>query len=171
MLKKIAERSGGESGGIFAIVAAKYNPQFTDALVKSARRELKAGGAERVEVIRVPGAFEVPAVAARLAQAFNPRFDAVICFGAILRGETTHAQQIADSVSYALADIQVRTGVPIIHGVLLFENEEQARVRCLGKEHNRGIEAARVALEMAVTMQKVEKYVSLSSPKLKARVD
>lgn len=170
MLKKIAERSERKDGGIFAIVAAKYNPQFTDALVKRARAELKAGGADRIEVIRVPGAFEVPVVAARLAQAFNPQFNAVICFGAILRGETTHAQQIADSVSYALADIQVRTGVPVVHGVLLFENEDQARVRCLGKEHNRGVEAARVALEMAATMQKLEKFVSLGGPNLNAKM-
>jgi 6,7-dimethyl-8-ribityllumazine synthase len=139
-------------------VAAKYNPEFTDALVKSARRELESAGAEIIEIIRVPGSFEVPVVAAKLSEAVNPRFDAIICFGAILRGATTHAQQIADGVSYALAELQVRSGIPIVHGVLLFENIEQARVRCLGKEHNRGIEAARVALEMCDVMRGLQRY-------------
>jgi 6,7-dimethyl-8-ribityllumazine synthase len=158
MLKRIADRKGTERGGRFAIVAAKYNPEFTDALVRSARSELKTGGAEAIEVIRVPGAFEVPVAAAKLARAENPPFDGIICFGAILRGETTHAQQIADAVSFALAELQVLSGVPVIHGVLLFENLEQARVRCLGKKHNRGIEAARVALEMAGVMRRLEKF-------------
>jgi 6,7-dimethyl-8-ribityllumazine synthase len=152
MLRKIAKATV-KKGGNFAIVAAKYNPEFTDALVNSAQAELKAGGASVIEIIRVPGSFEVPVVAAKLAEARSPRFDASICFGAILRGETTHAQQIADGVTNALAELQVRSGVPIIHGVLLFENAAQARVRCLGKEHNRGIEAARVALEMAEVMR------------------
>ncbi len=157
MLKKIAKRTG-RGNGTFAIVAAKYNPEFTDALVKFARAELKSAGVIGLEVIRVPGSFEVPVVAAKLAQATQPRFDAIICFGAILRGKTTHAQQIADGVSFALAELQIRSGVPIIHGVLLFENEEQARIRCLGREHNRGIEAARVALEMAEIMRGLERF-------------
>jgi 6,7-dimethyl-8-ribityllumazine synthase len=158
MLKKIAKRTATPAGGNFAIVAARYNPAYTDALVRSAKAELKAGGAERIETIRVPGSFEVPVVAARLVRATAPRFDAIICFGAILRGQTTHAQQIADAVSFALARLQVQSGIPVIHGVLLFENDEQARVRCLGREHNRGIEAARVALEMAAVMRGLEKF-------------
>jgi 6,7-dimethyl-8-ribityllumazine synthase len=157
MLKKIAQPGKSSTGGNFAIVAARYNTLFTDALVRSARLELKAAGCARLEIIRVPGAFEIPVVAARVARSLEPRFDAIICFGAILRGETTHAQQIADSVSFALAELQLRSGVPVVHGVLLFENEAQARVRCLGREHNRGLEAARVALEMAAVMKKLEK--------------
>ena len=105
----------------------------------------------------MPGSFEVPVVAAELAR--SKRFDVVICFGAILRGATTHAQQIADAVSDALVRIQVDSGVPIIHAVLLFENEEQANARCFGGEHNRGIEAARAAVEMAEVMRQVRKAV------------
>ena len=137
-------------GGRFAIVAARYNPKFTDALVRFAKKELANAGAEKVEVARVPGAFETPVVAARLAYSGN--FDAVICFGAILRGATTHADHIAVGVTNALAQLAVDSGVPIIHGVLLFENEDQARERCLNAETNRGIEAARTALEMARVM-------------------
>jgi 6,7-dimethyl-8-ribityllumazine synthase len=152
MLKKIAKRSQS-TGGSFAIVAAKYNSEYTNALVESAQAELKSSRASRIQVIRVPGSFEVPVVAAKLAR--GKKFDAIICFGAILRGQTTHAQQIADAVSQGLMQIQVETGVPVIHGVLLFENEHQARERCFGVEHNRGLEAARVALEMAAVMKDV----------------
>jgi 6,7-dimethyl-8-ribityllumazine synthase len=152
MLKKIARARGKQAGGRFAIVAAKYNPRYTDALVKFARSELQAGGADLIEVVRVPGAFEVP-VAARGLLLREPPFDAVLCFGAILRGATTHAQHIAEAVTSALGDMQVSFGIPLIHGVLLFENEEQAEERCFGREHNRGIEAARTALEMCRVMR------------------
>lgn len=157
MLKPIAKRASRpmrpSTGARYAIVAAKYNPQYTDALLDSALEEMRACGAKNIEVVRVPGAFETPAVAARLAN--SGRFDAIICFGAILRGATTHAQQIADGVSLALAQLQIQTGVPIVHAVLLFENEKQAKERCFGTKHNRGIEAARVAVEMAEVMQRL----------------
>lgn len=153
MLKKIAKETNGS--GRFAIVAAKYNSKYTGALVRAAKAELTAGGADRVEVVRVPGSFEIPAVAARLAHASKTEWDAIICLGVILRGATTHAQHIADAVSIALANLQIHTGKPIIHGVLLFENDDQARVRCLAREHNRGIEAARTALEMARVIRRL----------------
>src|SRR5688500_20270543 len=114
MLKKVSERAsrGNRAGGNYAIVAAKYNSRYTDALVKSAKTELRAGGAECIEVVRVPGSFEVPAVARVFALSTTPRFDAVLCFGTILRGATTHAQQITDAVSQALAELQILHGIP-----------------------------------------------------------
>lgn len=145
MLKKIAQPAPGLSNAHYAIVAATYNREYTDALVESARRELQGA---RVEVIRVPGSFEIPAVAARLALMRKLRFEAIICFGVILQGKTSHAQNIAESVSNALALLQVQTQRPIVHGVLHFENEQQARERCFGTEHNRGTEAARTAMKM-----------------------
>lgn len=147
MLKAIRKVSTTRKGARFAIVAARYNPKFTDALVRFAKKELTAAGAAKIEVVRVPGAFETPVVAARLA--YSGEYDVVICFGAILRGATTHADHIAVGVTNALAQLQIDSGVPIIHGVLLFENEDQARERCLNTETNRGIEAAHTALEMA----------------------
>jgi 6,7-dimethyl-8-ribityllumazine synthase len=161
MLKKIRPRTRAR-GGVFAIVAAKYNSRYTDALVRSARAELRAGGAASIEVVRVPGSFEVPVVARELALRSEPAFDAILCFGAILRGATTHAQHIAEAVSHALADLQVHYGVPIVHGVLLFENETQAEERCFGSRHNRGIEAARVALEMKKVMEKARESSRLN---------
>lgn len=156
MLRKIAAGKRTE-GGNFAIVAARYNPKYTDALVSAARAELRKGAATHIEVVRVPGSFEVPVVAATLAKR---GFDAIICLGAIFQGATSHARNIADGVSVALANLQIKTGIPMIHGVLLFENEEQARVRCLGREHNRGTEAARTALEMAEVMRSLRKKFS-----------
>ena len=141
-----------------AIVAAKYNSRYTDALVESARHELGEGGITRVEVIRVPGSFEIPVVASRLTKTNDPQFEAIICFGAIFQGETTHATSIGDAVSHSLAALQVESGKPVIHGVFVFQNEEQAEVRCLGAEHNRGVEAARTAIEMIRVMRALQNF-------------
>lgn len=143
MLKKI-RKGNAATGGRFGIIAAQYNGKFTNALVRFAKAELAA--ADEVAVFRVPGSFEIPVVAGRLAH--SGEFDAVICFGVILRGATTHADHIAIGVTNALAQLQIDSGIPIIHGVLLFENEEQAQQRCLNPDTNRGIEAARTAIEM-----------------------
>jgi 6,7-dimethyl-8-ribityllumazine synthase len=136
----------------FAIVASRYNARYVDALLRAARRELARAGARRVQVVRVPGAFEIPAVAAALAASPEDRFAAILCLGVIFQGETTHARHIGDAVSHALVELQIRHELPVIHGVYLFDDEAQARVRCLGAKHNRGIEVAQTALEMARVM-------------------
>ncbi len=151
MLKKISQRKARRVGSRFAIVASRYNARYVDAMVRAARRTLQSAGGS-VEVVRVPGAFEIPVVAARLAAG---GFDALICLGVILRGATTHAQHIGEAVTAALVLIQVNQLVPVIHEVLLLENEEQARERCLSPRHNRGIEAAQTALEMAATLRRL----------------
>lgn len=120
-------------------------------MVRAAQAELKRAGAT-VKVVRVPGAFEIPAVAAKLAVGETGKFSAIICLGVIFQGQTSHAQHIGWGVTHALAQIQVQQRLPVIHGVFVFEKEEHAKVRCLGRKHNRGREAAHTALEMARVM-------------------
>jgi 6,7-dimethyl-8-ribityllumazine synthase len=146
-----ARRRAGAAGR-FAIVASQYNRRYVDAMLRAARGELTRAGVVSIKVVRVPGAFEIPVVAARLAAKAMPRFSAIICLGVIFRGETTHAQHIGEAVGLALARVQIEHTTPIIHGVYLFENEEQARVRCLSARHGRGVETARTALAMARVM-------------------
>jgi len=126
-----------------------------DGMLAPAVRELKRARARRIKVVRVPGAYEIPVVAARLLRA-GQAFAGIICLGVIIRGETAHAGQIGDAVSASLARLQIEHGVPVIHEVLLLENEAQARARCLAKTHNRGAEAAQTALEMARVMASLE---------------
>ncbi len=149
-------------GARFAIVASRYNSEYVDAMLRAANAELKRAGAAEVDVVRVPGAYEIPVVVAKLARksaetasprsAGAPPFAAIICLGVILRGETVHAAHIGEAVSRALMEIQLRHEVPVSHEVLLLENREQARARCLDPKHNRGAEAAQTALAMAKVM-------------------
>jgi 6,7-dimethyl-8-ribityllumazine synthase len=152
MLRKIQSKQIAARGGAFAIVASKYNARYVDAMLRAAQSELKRAGA-KVQVVRVPGAYEIPVVAAKLARTTTPPLSGIICLGVILRGATTHAQHIGEAVSDALAQIQITHEIPVIHEVLLLENEQQARERCLSRTHNRGLEAAQTALEMARVMK------------------
>jgi 6,7-dimethyl-8-ribityllumazine synthase len=156
MLKPVKTKTARASGGTFAIIASRYNAKFVDAMLRAAKAELLRAGA-KVQVVRVPGAYEIPVVAAKLARAsritHHASLSAIICLGVIVRGETVHAAHIGDAVSRALMQIQLETGIPVIHEVLLLENVEQARVRCLDRKHNRGTEAAQTALEMTRVMK------------------
>jgi 6,7-dimethyl-8-ribityllumazine synthase len=153
MLKSVKRKSLRANQATFAIVASQYNARYVDAMLKAAKGELRRAGAKTVQVIRVPGAYEIPVVAARLAR--EGSISAIVCLGVILRGETAHAVHIGEAVSQALMQIQLRYEIPVIHEVLLLDNEEQARVRCLGRKHNRGTEAAQTALAMAQVMEKL----------------
>jgi 6,7-dimethyl-8-ribityllumazine synthase len=154
MLQKIERRSGGLRGLDFAIVASKYNARYVDAMLRAARTELQRAKAN-VEIVRVPGAYEIPLAALRLGRQRQGELAGIICLGVILRGETVHAEHLGREVSRALMNIQLRLEIPVIHEVLLLENEEQARARCLGGKFNRGAEAAQTALEMARMMKKL----------------
>ena len=158
MLKPIQSRKFRAGDSQFAIVASQYNAPYVDAMLRAARTQLKRAGVRRIRIVRVPGAFEIPVVTAKLARTANDAssdatLSAIICLGVILRGETTHAAHIGEAVSRALMEIQLRYEVPVIHEVLLLESEAQARVRCLGRTHNRGAEAAQTALAMAQVME------------------
>ena len=162
MLRKNPELKTEMSNGSFAIVASRYNAHYVDAMLRAAKAELWRADVSRIQIVRVPGAYEIPVVAARLAKSaarttdYASRLSAIICLGVILRGETVHAAHIGEAVSRALMEIQLRHEIPVIHEVLLLENEEQARVRCLNATHNRGAEAAQAALAMARVMKKLD---------------
>ncbi|MGA7275987.1 MAG: 6,7-dimethyl-8-ribityllumazine synthase [Candidatus Udaeobacter sp.] len=132
----------------FYIVASEFNGQYVEALVDHAINELRALTPNaKISLYRVPGAFEIPVVVRELA-GWN-KADAVIACGVILQGETNHAQNLSRSVTDALQRIAVEQAVPVINVVLSFDNEDQARVRCLEDRINRGTEAARAAVEIA----------------------
>ncbi len=155
MLTPLKPKSVQAYEASFAIVASRYNARYVNAMVRAAKAQLKRAGARQIRVLRVPGAYEIPIVAARLAQSAHhapARPSAIICLGVILRGQTVHAAHIGEAVSHALMQIQLQCLVPVIHEVLLLENEDQARARCLSRTHNRGAEAAQTALAMARLM-------------------
>jgi 6,7-dimethyl-8-ribityllumazine synthase len=132
----------------FHIVASRFNGQYVDGLVNHAMEELGALAPNASTAIhRVPGSFEIPVVVRKLVAQGEP--DAIIACGVILQGETDHAQNLSRSVTDALQRIAIEHGVPVINAVLSFDNENQARARCLENKINRGTEAARAAVEIA----------------------
>ena len=149
MLKASSRNDPLRTDGRFAIVCSKYNAEYTEPMLAAARSVLEAAGASAVEVVRVPGAFEIPVAASALARRGRPALRAILCLGVIWRGETSHADQIGGAVTRALMEIGIETGVPCIHEVLTVANRAQARRRCIDPETNRGIEAAHAALEIS----------------------
>ena len=155
MLKKAAKtKAKGAGGRRIAIVASRYNAKYVNAMLRAAKVELGKAKAI-VEVVRVPGAFEIPAVTSALAMRLVKPVDAIVCLGVILRGETTHAEHIGQAVTDALMQLQVDHTLPVIHEVLLLENVDQAKKRCLDSSHNRGVEAAQTAVEMTRVMARL----------------
>jgi 6,7-dimethyl-8-ribityllumazine synthase len=138
----------------FCIVASQFNGQYVQGLVDHAMNELRALAPDAtISLHRVPGAFEIPVVVRELAA--QDKADAVIACGVILKGETNHAQNLSRSVTDALQRIAVEQAVPVINVVLSFDNEDQARARCLENRINRGTEAARAAVEIAKIMSEL----------------
>jgi 6,7-dimethyl-8-ribityllumazine synthase len=138
----------------FHVVASRYNAQYVDGLVDHVTAELRGLAPDAtVSLHRVPGSFEIPVVAREVA--IQNEADAIIACGVILQGETDHAQNLSRSVTDALQRIATEHGVPVINVVLSFDNEKQARARCLENRINRGTEAARAAVEIAKVLSEV----------------
>ena len=139
-----------------AIVAARFNEQLTDAMVDDCLNALKKCqvSKENIKTVRVPGSFELPVMAAELVEQDN--YDAVICIGIIIRGDTTHDRYIAHSVSQSLNQLAITSHVPMIFGVLTTNDKQQAEVRALGGE-KKGWEAGMSAVEMGLLMKQVRK--------------
>ena len=143
-------------GARFAIIASRWNPRITDALVSAAREAFIANGVAEaaVDVIRVPGAWELPMAARTLAVA--GRHAALVALGCVVRGDTRHYEQVADGAAEGLMRVALDTGVPVINGVLAVEKFEDAAARAGGNHGNKGEEAALVAIEMADLAQKLQ---------------
>jgi len=137
------------SGRSIAIVCSRFNEEITKDLLVGAERALREHGVaeEGIVVFFVPGAFELPLVAKRLAA--SGRYDAVIALGAVIRGETGHYELVAGQAAAGIARAGLDTGIPVIFGVLATETTEQARARSGGELGNRGEDAALAAIEMA----------------------
>ena len=136
------------TAGRLAIVVSRYNDTVTSRLLAGAQETLRSRGVpdEAIDVAWAPGAFEVPMVAERLAA--TRRYAAVICLGAVIRGETTHDQHINRAVSLAFAETARQWGLPVLFGVLTCDTLEQAIHRSGGNVGNKGSECADAALEM-----------------------
>ncbi len=145
------------------VIASQYNAEFTDALLENAKGEL----AELIpnghfEFIRVPGAFEIPATVAAVIKKQKP--ECIICLGLIIRGQTAHGDMIAESVTNALQNISVTHALPIVHEVLLVNDEKQAYARCIGNKLNRGREAARATAAIIDTFTQIKRNTARSFP-------
>jgi len=140
----------------FAFVAARFNDFVVEPLIRGALDALKRHGAmeKQIEIVRVPGAFDIPIVARKLA--LSRRYDALIALGAVVRGQTPHFDYVAGECASGLARIALETGVPVAFGVLTTDTMEQAVDRAGGKAGNKGADAALAAVEMANLLRRLE---------------
>ncbi len=138
------------TGLVFAIVVARYNEYITQRLLDGAQRVLTARGAASVDVAWVPGSLEIPLVAQHLARA--GKYDAIICLGCIIKGETLHFDLVAENAAAGLRRVALETGVPVINEVLAVFDPAQAAARA-GDKVNRGEEAAHAAIQMATLIR------------------
>jgi 6,7-dimethyl-8-ribityllumazine synthase len=140
----------------FAIVAARFNDFVVEPLVGGALDALKRHGvsAQQIEIVRVPGAFDIPIVARKLA--LSRRYQALIALGAVIRGDTPHFDYVAGECAAGIARIALESGVPIAFGVLTTDTVEQAMDRAGGKVGNKGADAALVAMELANLLRRLD---------------
>jgi len=163
---KFRKGSHDATGLTFGIVASKFNKSVTSRLLAECVKALTKAGArdEAIEVVRVPGAFEIPLVARQLARC--GRFDAVICLGAVIRGDTPHFEYISTEVSRGILQASMESNVPVVFGVLTTDTVAQAIERADPTKMNRGAEAAKTAIEMVNVMRLLgkEKNGEVSPP-------
>jgi 6,7-dimethyl-8-ribityllumazine synthase len=148
----------GQLGGVdgrYAIVVSRYNENITSKLLDGAVDTLKQQGIpdESIDVAWVPGAWEIPLIAERLAE--SESYAAIICLGAVIKGETTHDEHINRQVSASLGQLSLDTGVPVAFGILTCNTMEQAIHRAGGNVGNKGIECAEAALKMVSLLSKL----------------
>ncbi|REJ36844.1 MAG: 6,7-dimethyl-8-ribityllumazine synthase [Bacillota bacterium] len=156
-MPRILEGHLSAEGLRFAIVVSRFNELITSQLLQGALEGLRRHGArdEQITVAWVPGSFEIPLVAQRLAK--SGRFDAVIAIGAVIRGATPHFDYVAGAAASGISQAALQTGVPVVFGVLTTDTIEQALERAGTKAGNRGWDAAVTAIEMANLLKQLDK--------------
>ena len=139
----------------FAIIVSRFNADVTDGLLTGARAALAEAGVrdEDITLVRVPGAFELPVTAGKLAS--TGRFDAIICLGCVIKGDTMHFEYISAAASQGIMDVSTVSGVPIAFGLLTALDDDQARARSAEGPDNKGREAALAAVEMATLCRRI----------------
>jgi 6,7-dimethyl-8-ribityllumazine synthase len=152
----VGSRGLSASGFRFALVVSRFNETVTSRLLEGALDALRKGGAREpdLEVFHVPGAFEIPVTARFLGE--SGRFDAILCIGAVIRGETPHFDYICNEVSRGVMQVSLEVGLPVIFGVLTAATPEQAMERA-GLKYDKGREAALAAIEMANLFRELKK--------------
>jgi len=155
-MPRIVEGRLSAEGFRFAIIVSRFNDFISSRLVEGAMDALKRHGAseEQISVVKVPGAFEIPLVAKKLAG--SDRFDALICLGAVIRGGTPHFDYVAAEVSKGIASVSLESKIPVTFGVLTTDNLEQAIERAGSKSGNKGYEAAVAAIELVNLFKELE---------------
>jgi 6,7-dimethyl-8-ribityllumazine synthase len=145
----------GPITGRYAIIVSRYNEHITSKLLAGALETLRAGGVadDSIDVAWVPGAWEIPLVAQRMA--LSEQYVAVLCLGAVIKGETTHDEHINRQVSMNLGEIALESDIPVLFGVLTCNTVEQAIHRAGGNAGNKGVECAQAALEMVRLLSKL----------------
>jgi 6,7-dimethyl-8-ribityllumazine synthase len=140
----------------FALVAARFNDFVVELLIRGALDALKRHGVgeQQIDIVRVPGAFDIPVVARKLA--LSRRYQALIALGAVIRGDTPHFDYVAGECAAGISRIALESGVPIAFGVLTTDSVEQAMDRAGGKAGNKGADAALVAMEMANLLRRLD---------------
>jgi 6,7-dimethyl-8-ribityllumazine synthase len=140
----------------FALVVARFNDFITNKMLEGAKDALLRHGVndEDIDVTWVPGAFEIPLIAQKMAN--TKRYDAVVCLGAVIRGGTPHFEYVASEVTKGIAQVALSTGLPVIYGVITADNLEQAIERAGTKQGNEGAKAALTAIEMANLLNSIE---------------
>jgi 6,7-dimethyl-8-ribityllumazine synthase len=155
LMAKIIQGDLSGKGLKIGIVAARFNDFITSRLVDGALDGLQRHGVAEadIEIVRVPGAYEIPLAARMIAQ--SRKFDAIICLGAVIRGATPHFEYVSAEVSKGVASVSLETGLPVIFGVLTTDTIEQAIERAGTKSGNKGWDAAISAIEMANVMKQL----------------
>ena len=149
------ESSQNAAGIRFAVIASQYNSFITDRLLNGALEALKTYGAEdeNILILRVPGCFEIPQAARKIAETLE--YDAIICLGALLRGETLHFELISNECARGIQDVSAEFGLPVTFGVITADTTEQALERAGERSQNKGWEATLAAIEMVNLFRRI----------------